>query len=360
MKHLIIYVGLFFLFSDFGHASNFNKSYADQTSQDYSSVKNEALKLDKAIKAFLADTSTDNLISVKSIWTEARKAYSQTEIHRFYGGPIDDEDGPEGLINAWPLDEAYIDYVKGKPESGIISMTLKYPNITKDLLIELNEKDGEANISSGWHAIEFLLWGQDFDDFGPGQRPLSDFIIGQNSNASRRRDYLNAASELLVENIDQVLIQWNKNDPGSYYNEFLNLPEPEALTKVFTSLTLMSSDELAIERIFVAYDTQFQEDEHSCFSDTTHFDIINNYLGIKNVWNVVLTSTNIQILDSNLVAKIQSELASIDLALNKFKPPFDQAIFETGQRAILLSVVEGLQRTGDLFRDAGLKLGASL
>ena len=47
--------------------------------------------------------------------------YSPTEVFRFYGGPIDDDNGPEGLLNAWPLDEVFIDYVLGNPDAGIIN-----------------------------------------------------------------------------------------------------------------------------------------------------------------------------------------------------------------------------------------------
>ena len=80
-------------------------------------------------------------------------------------------DGPEGLINAWPLDEAYIDYVEGDPAAGVVNDPDTYPTIDAELLTSLNEQGGEANISTGWHAIEFLLWGQDLSTDGPGDAP---------------------------------------------------------------------------------------------------------------------------------------------------------------------------------------------
>lgn len=258
------------------------------------------------------------------------------------------------------MDEAYIDYVDGSSMGGIINLTSEYPEITFKVLTELNENNGETNISTGWHAIEFLLWGQDFNNFGPGQRPYTDFVIGQGLNAQRRREYLKVATELLVQHLDSVLKQWNKNDEKSYYNEFLNLSDTEALTKVFTSLISMSADELAIERIFVAYDTQFQEDEHSCFSDTTHFDIKYNFLGIKNIWNLVMSSTNIPNLDPNLVLQIQDEIFKVESSIESLVPPFDRAIFDQDQRVILQDIIAGLQQLGNLFKDAGLKLGAAL
>lgn len=108
--------------------------------------------------------------------------YGQTEAFRFYAGPIDDEAGLEGFINAWPLDEVYIDYVKGKTKGGIINN----PKIaiTEQKLRSLNERGGEQNIATGWHAIEFLLWGQDFYKDGPGQRAYTDYTTAP--NAARR------------------------------------------------------------------------------------------------------------------------------------------------------------------------------
>ena len=61
------------------------------------------------------------LADARDAWTTGISVFSQTEVFRFYGGPIDAPDtGPEGRINAWPLDEAYLDYVEGQPEAGLV------------------------------------------------------------------------------------------------------------------------------------------------------------------------------------------------------------------------------------------------
>src|SRR5690606_31905515 len=130
-----------------------------------------ALLLRNALYQF---TQTPSLVThqmAKQAWIYARQPYGKTEVFRFYNGPIDRDQGPEGLLNAWPLDEAYIDYVVGAPQSGIINNITEFPEITKELLISLNELDGEKNVSTGYHAIEFLLWGQDFFTDSAGQRP---------------------------------------------------------------------------------------------------------------------------------------------------------------------------------------------
>lgn len=129
----------------------------------------------------------------------AREPYGQTEVYRFYGGPIDDVNGPESLINAWPVDEVYIDYVEGAPASGIVNNVADYPEITKELLTSLNEVGAEENIATGYHPIEFLLWGQDLSADSAGQRAYTDYTSAD--NADRRGVYLNAAAEMLVEHL---------------------------------------------------------------------------------------------------------------------------------------------------------------
>ena len=147
-------------------------TYADLVAAAYQASIDSAATMQVAIEAFLSDPTDENLAAAKAAWVAARDDYAPTEAFRFYDGPIDNpDDGPEGQINAWPLDEAYIDYVNDAPEAGIINDLAGYPSITAGVLVEANEAGGETNISTGWHAIEFLLWGQDLDAEGHGARP---------------------------------------------------------------------------------------------------------------------------------------------------------------------------------------------
>src|SRR3989338_11673417 len=151
----------------------FVQSYASQAANDYEQAVSTAEILHDKVRAFIAKPSSTTLTAAKEAWIMARKAYLPTEVYRFYNGPIDGENGPEGLLNAWPLDEVYIDYVVGNPDSGIINDRATFPKISKELLVSLNEQGGEKNISVGYHAIEFLLWGQDLDTHGAGNRPFN-------------------------------------------------------------------------------------------------------------------------------------------------------------------------------------------
>ena len=181
--------------------------YANGVHALYTKSLNSATAMDAAIDIFLADPTPATLEAAKRAWLVARDDYGPTEAFRFYGGPIDnEEDGPEGLINAWPMDEAYIDYVEGDAGAGIINNPDEFPEITAELIESMNEEGAEENISTGWHAIEFLLWGQDMNEVGPGSRPVSDYISAD--NADRRAAYLATASDLLLVHLRGLVDAW--------------------------------------------------------------------------------------------------------------------------------------------------------
>ena len=196
-------------------------TYADIVHASYQDSLELAVALNEALVAFVAMPDADTLAAARDAWLASNEPYGQTEAYRFYGGPIDDEDGPEGLLNAWPLDEAYIDYVDGDADAGIINNTEDYPEITKDLLISLNEVGAEENISTGYHAIEFLLWGQDFYEDSAGQRSHEDYSSAP--NAERRGQYLLITGELLVENLQDMVDQWDPANEDSYRHSLLEL-----------------------------------------------------------------------------------------------------------------------------------------
>ena len=204
---------------------------------------NSAQEMDTAIDTFLNNPTPATLEAAKRAWLRARDDYGPTEVFRFYGGPIDnEEDGPEGLLNAWPLDEAYIDYVEGDPSAGIINKPDEFPTIDRDLIVSLNEEGGEANVSTGWHAIEFLLWGQDMNSIGPGSRPVEDYTT--NMNADRRSTYLAVTSDTLLEHLRDMVAAWAPGQ-ANYRADFVAMPADEALANVITGAGALSKGELA-------------------------------------------------------------------------------------------------------------------
>lgn len=329
-------------------------------------------QLQVAISAFLDSPSDATLRIAKERWLAAREPYGQTEAYRFYGGPIDDADGPEGLINAWPLDEAYVDYVEGAPRSGILSDLSTYPTIDRDLLISLNEAGAEENISVGFHAIEFLLWGQDRSVEGPGERPYTDYVEGGAAHADRRARYLAIVADLLTDDLEDMVAAWAPDDPENYRAEFTAMDRSAAIQNILVGIGVLSKSELAGERIFTAYDNQDQEDEHSCFSDNTHRDIIANALGIANVFTgryVRIDGTSVEGLGMNdLLQAVDpqsaAELASlIDRGLESVRAipaPFDRAIIDPDSRPLVLEAVYALQDQGDKIAQVGTQLGVTI
>jgi putative iron-regulated protein len=327
-----------------------------------------AQALQQATQTFVAAPSADTLASAKKAWLAGREAYGQTETFRFYGGPIDSDKGPEGRINAWPLDEAYVDAVQGKPKSGIVNDPRIV--ISKANLARLNEKGGEENIAAGWHAIEFLLWGQDLSDTGPGARSHEDFVDGKAPNAARRRQYLSVASELLVDDLRYLVVSWAP-DARNYRARF-EVGGRESLRKMIVGLGSLSRGELAGERMEVALNTQDQEDEHSCFSDNTHRDIVANALGIENVWlgrfkradGNTLQGPSLRALvagrDAALAERATKQIASSVAAAQAIQAPFDREILggkeAPGRQRIQKTIDSLVQQSKDLV-DAAAAIG---
>lgn len=262
------------------------ENYANIAFANYKKAYDDAVILETAINTFTATPTEANFLNAKNKWKEARESYGTTEAFRFADGPIDNTDGPEGLLNAWPLDENYVDYVQGATNAGIINDLATFPTINKALLESLNEDGGEKNISVGYHAIEFLLWGQDLTAPSANQaglRAYTDYVVGgTNSNQTRRAAYLKVCADLLTDNLEYLVNQWKVG--GAYRATFLALADDVAIRNIYLGITTLVSAELPVERMDVALGNADQEDEHSCFSDNTHRDIALNLQGVINVY----------------------------------------------------------------------------
>ncbi|MGB8434904.1 MAG: imelysin family protein [Burkholderiales bacterium] len=343
--------------------------YAEIVHASYDDTLQSAKAMQKAIDAFLAQPSTESQQVAQKAWRNAREFYGQTEAFRFYGGPIDGENGPEGRMNAWPMDESYVDYVQGRADSGLINDPRFV--INRQNIITQNERGGEENIASGWHAIEFLLWGQDLSETGPGNRSYTDFVDGKMLNADRRRQYLKVVSDLLVDDLTSLTREWKAGRNSNFRAQF-EKGGVESVRKIFVGLGSLSRGELAGERMEVALASQDQEDEHSCFSDNTHRDIVNNALGIENVWLARYKRADGNVIQGpslrDLVAKQDTALAerttqqiAKSVALAKaIQPPFDHEIIggrdAPGRKRVQATVDSLIQQSKDLV-DAAAVLG---
>lgn len=343
------------------HAALVHASYEDTLAA--------ARAMQKAIAAFLAAPSQQTLAAARRAWLDAREFYGQTEAYRFYGGPIDDDDGPEGRLNAWPMDESYVDYVEGQPKAGLIN-DRRQP-LTKQALIGLNERGGEENIATGWHAIEFMLWGQDLSETGPGNRSFEDFIDGKRPNADRRRTYLRLVTEILIDDLTALVRAWAPGVKNNYRAAF-ERGGNESLRKMLVGLGSLSRGELAGERLEVALASQDQEDEHSCFSDNTHRDAVANAKGIENVWlgryqradGRMLQGPSLRELvaakDAALAERTTAQIRRSVRATEAIQAPFDREILggadAPGRQRVQAAIDSLTQQSKDLV-DAAAAIG---
>ena len=300
------------------------KTYGDIAYAVFSDSLSTAETLQSKIDALVNKPSQAALEEARAAWKQARVPYQQSEVFRFGNGIVDDW---EGQLNAWPLDEGLIDYVASSnyhhemgnvgataniiatPSLKLGGTTLDLTNITPDLLASLNELGGsEANVATGYHAIEFLLWGQDLNGTQPGagQRAYTDFIQGEgctNGNCDRRVAYLKAATALLITDLKYMQEQWA---PGqkNYRAELEAGKSSEALTKALFGMGSLALGELAGERMKVALEANSTEDEHDCFSDNTHYSHFYDAKGIENIYYGTYKRVDGSVVEGDSIAKL--------------------------------------------------------
>ena len=399
------------------------KTYADMALDGYETALLDARGLQTALRQLAKNPSSATLDRARNSWLSSRESYGLTEIYRLSNGPIDAEEGwvadaygaLEGQINAWPLDENMIDYTtdaNGRKTSGNIidtegqfkpggeeAKSVNISQITVEAISELNENGGEANVATGYHAIEFLLWGQDQDyaNFtadtitrGPltaGQRPVSDFT--NDRYAKRRLQYLQASADKLVADLKIVTSAWSKSTSsncdadatGCYRAALLseltgqdavkNIDETTALTQIIAGMGVFIKSELANERIAVAVLTPSEEDEHSCFSDNTHRDITTNYQGFVDVlkgqqggkkygasmYSMVSASTRSNL--DTLMKKINAKVDNMN-QLAESKWHFDYQILPGNNANEIRRMKNEMRKLGDLMVSVAADMNLSL
>lgn len=278
------------------------RNYADIALAKYEDSLETAKALDAAIKEFIAAPNPENHQAARDAWLAARVPYQQTEAYRFGNAIVDDW---EGRVNAWPLDEGLIDYVDAGYGTQSDENTLYTANVIANPSVTINGKpvdassispallsgtlheagEIEANVATGYHAIEFLLWGQDLNGTGKGagNRPYTDFDTENctNGNCDRRAEYLNAASELLVSDLEEMVGNWQDN--GEARKSVISNPA-NGLSAIVTGMGSLSYGELAGERMKLGLLLHDPEEEHDCFSDNTHNSHLYDAIGIRNVY----------------------------------------------------------------------------
>jgi putative iron-regulated protein len=306
-------------------------NYSNIAEAKYKDALTLAKKMHRSIEQFMKDPNKSNFNEVKYSWLEARTVYQQTEVFRF-GNPLVDD--WEGKVNAWPLDEGLIDYVdttnyyptendfsnfnviankKLKVEGELVDASIINTNLLSSKLHEIG--GNEANVAIGYHAIEFLLWGQDLNGTksGSGNRSYTDFDLKNctNDNCDRRREYLIAASQLLIEDLQYIHSVWSPK--GKARLDLLN-DKKNGLKRILIGMGSLSYGELAGERMKLGLMLHDPEEEHDCFSDNTHNSHYYNVVGINNVFLGKYKNLDGKVVTGPSISLLLSE---VDYDLNK-------------------------------------------
>ncbi len=329
-------------------------NYSNIAAAKYEDSLTTAKSLQTAVNALIASPSVETLETAKTTWLASRVPYQQTEVYRFGNAIVDDW---EGKVNAWPLDEGLIDYVDadygGATDENAYAVlnVIANPKITlsgKDIdasvitpaLLEgaLHEADEvESNVATGYHAIEFLLWGQDLNGHGEGagNRSFNDYVQGDactNGNCDRRGEYLKAATDLLVSDLEWMVAQWQTG--GAARAEVMK-DEAAGIAAMLTGMGSLSYGEQAGERMKLGLMLNDPEEEHDCFSDNTHNSHFYDGLGVQNVYLGTYTRTDGSVVsgaslaglvaatDASLDKAMQSDLASTMTELGELKAAAD-------------------------------------
>ncbi len=356
-------------------------TYANIAEAKYDDSLIAAKTLQAAVNALLADPSDATLTAARTAWVAARVPYQQTEVYRFGNAIVDDW---EGKVNAWPLDEGLIDYVDASyggpsdenefavlnvianPSFELSGETIDASEITPAFLSDtLHEADGiEANVATGYHAIEFLLWGQDLNGHGAGagNRPYTDYVDGDGctgGNCDRRAQYLSAATDLLISDLEWITAQWAE---GGEARTALASDETAGVSAILTGMGSLSYGEQAGERMRLGLMLNDPEEEHDCFADNTHNSHYYDGLGIQNVYLGSYTridgtpvsgaslSDLVVATDPSLDAEMKAKLASTMKALGNIKSTaeagfaYDQMLERgnEGGEALIMGGVNGL------------------
>ncbi|WP_299734976.1 imelysin family protein [uncultured Endozoicomonas sp.] len=336
--------------------------YADVALATFEDALITAKSLKEASHNLVENPSEENLELAKAAWKAARVPYQQSEVFRFGNAIVDDW---EGQLNAWPLDEGLIDYVQpssydfemgndgalanivNNTELNVSGELLNLETLTPELLANLNELGGsEANVATGYHAVEFLLWGQDLNGTGSGagNRPATDFAKGETctgGNCERRGQYLITAMDLLIADLEYMVGQWQPEVGDNYRAELLADSTDQGFRKMLFGMGSLSLGELAGERMKVALEANSSEDEHDCFSDNTHYSHFYNNKGIRNVYTGEYQRVNGDVLSG-------PSLADLVAAKDEAQAATILSSFDHSESA-LQSLVDSAEKDGIFF-----------
>jgi putative iron-regulated protein len=326
--------------------------YVAHVHQSYVAAHAGASALNDAVKALLENPTDESLAAARQAWIDARPAYAKTEAFLFYAGPVDIPGGPVKRLNAAPVDGAFIE--------GLIADTATA--INRANIVRADQIANAAHVTTGWHAIEYLLWGDDSGD-GAGTRTAADFVAGQGTN-DRRRDFLRIITQLLVNDLSVLVPAWAPDVHNNYAAAMVAMDKRNAIGRVFNGIAVLTGYEVALRRLGGALFPSQTERELSAFSDTTTADIAANLEGVRLVYFGTAPGNGFDTLlasiDTELGDRVVAAFATAEQAVAALAVPFDTIIASPSgspERAAADAAVAALKDLASLLRAAGNRLG---
>lgn len=345
------------------------QGYAQLAADTYAAALSDGQTLRTAIAAFLATPDDETLARARDAWINGRRSWELAEAFRFYDGPIDvadNEVGPLNRLDGWPVEPSAIDYVEDNPTAGIVN-DMKQA-LTRATLVG---QDKTGHPVTGWHAIEFLLWGQEPTGAAePGDRPVTDYLPNQPNN-DRRRTYLKLTADMLIDDLHYLVESWDPKSRNSYAAAFRVLNQREAIGRIMNGVAQLTGQELATNRLAGALDTKDSRRLTSRFSETSYQDFVFALRGVRNVWTGDFggetrpgLSTLVGRIDPVLAQKILHALDHAEESVAMLNTPLGRETLAapagSPARQDAERAVADLKRFASLIRDAGTKMGVAV
>lgn len=348
------------------------ETYAHLVYTTYADCYNKALDLRDAVLALLNNPNEGTLAAARQAWITARVPYEQSETFRFYQGPIDwnspqnGQKSAEKRLNAWPINESYIDYVKEQVKTGFVN-DLGLP-ITEETLLDKHQQQVSSQVTLGYPAIEFLLWGQDVSSYSGGTRPASDYFEGSELN-ERRRKYLHLVTHMLLKDLKLLVDAWDPKSNSNYAHQLLKMDPRQALGKIITGMASLVGFELAVQRMERPLKSSNVKEEQSPFSDNSYMDYLMSALGVYNVYYGTYGKFRgkglyelVKQVNPGLNQKIEQNMEQTMVLLSQIERPIDTRVFGSFQgseaRIKMEQAIKSLQMQAQLLLEMAKALDA--
>lgn len=312
-------------------------AYVDLVSATYVEAQTAAVALRDAIATLRNAPSAGTLEAARNAWLDARAAYLKTEAFQFYAGPVDGPGGPLPRLNGWPVDTTVVD--------GLIADTSQSLGFRS--LAQVNRVEPPANITTGLHVLEYLLWGD-------GAASPESF-----ATQPRRGEYAAAAAQLLSNDLGLVAAAWA---PGSnnYRASVESMDQRNALGRAFNGMTVLLGYEVPLRRIGAGLFPANRNFQPSPFSNTSELDNRFSFEGAKHVYFETGIDRLLTATDPVLAGKIATGFDRAEAAVMAMNAPYERFLAPVSgspERATAEAAVRALTDLARDLRQAGNRLG---